>query len=162
MVAAAPHYEWAAGSGTGRRDLLTVGMIKDRSGRWPALAGLLLVSACAMPPPVPVAPPRPAPDAATVLEIKTDAYNAGLIAGRRLQARRDAAALAAAKTAASGPVAPAAAPVAAPAVPACAPVASPAPPAPAVAPPATPPVPGATPAPVYTPVGPAEPITPGQ
>jgi hypothetical protein len=115
------------------------------------MAGLLLMTTCAVPPPAPVAPPRPGPDAATVLQIKTDAYNAGVIAGRRLQARRDAAALAAAKAAAAvGPVAAALA---------CAPAA---PAAPAVEPPVTTPVPGATPAPVYTPVGPAEPITPGQ
>jgi hypothetical protein len=102
-------------------------------------------------------PPEPEPVAAGSVDLmhsKVDAYNAGLAAGKRLQARRDAAALAAAKADCAAPVA------AAPAVP------SPAAPNPVVAnpvpPPAVIPAPVPNQAQVYTPGGPAVPVSPIQ
>ncbi len=102
----------------------------------------LLLSGCTPPPGPLVAPARPAPDDATILRIKTAAYDAGLEAGKRLQARHDAAQLAAAQAAL------AAAGTQAPAKPDCAP------------PPKVPaPAPHTNQAPVYVPAGPAVPVS---
>ncbi len=111
----------------------------------------LLLAGCTPPPAPVVAPPRPAPDNATVLRIKEAAYDAGLEAGKRLQARRDAAELAAARAALSNPPQPGqlAAGPQAPAKTDC--------PTPATIPPA--PLPNTTPAPVYVPAGPAVPVS---
>jgi hypothetical protein len=109
----------------------------------------LSLASCAPPPPPPAPAPPPAqPDPATLAKIKSDAYNAGFIAGKRLEIRRYAAALTAAQAAT------AAAQTQPPAKPDCAP--APAPPPPPVTHPAT-----TTPAPVYVPLGPAVPLSTG-
>jgi len=110
---------------------------------------LLGLAGCAAPAPAPPGPALVAPDTQDLLLDKAHAFQAGVVAGERLQAKRDAAGLAAvraalvAETAAScpAPVQPAAPPPAAP----ISPVA---------------PVTGGVPAPSYAPGGPAVPVAP--
>jgi hypothetical protein len=127
-------------------------MIKPLRGFGLAGSALLtlLLTECAPPPPAIVVPPRPAPDETTIQQIKITAYHAGFIAGRRLQARRDSAQIAAAHATIPTP-----ATTPPPAKPDCTPAPTPTP---------TPPIttlPNTIPAPVYTPLGPAVPLGPG-
>jgi hypothetical protein len=112
------------------------------------LAGL---GGCIAPPqPAPPGPPVEGPNATDLLHSKVDAYNAGLAAGKRVQARRDQAAIAAAQA-----VVPPACPSPAAALP-FPPTAKPVTPTPVPAKP----VPSQ--AQVYTPGGPAIPVAPAQ
>jgi hypothetical protein len=123
-----------------------------------AVFGLVAgLAGCVAPPLPPARPETPflAPTSTDLLHIKADAYNAGVAAGERIQARRDRAALAAA---AAQPACPTAMP---------APAGHPATPSATVPEPIPLPVPvPAKPSPnpgtVYTPGGPAIPVVPAQ
>jgi len=109
----------------------------------PVLAG------CAAPaPPAPAGPVLAAPDARDLLQDKAHAFQAGVAAGERLQARRDAAALTAAHAA-----------LVAENASSCPTPATPVAPAKSPAPASLPPV-SAAPAPTYAPGGPATPLAP--
>jgi len=108
----------------------------------------LALAGCAAPVPAPAGPALVAPDTQDLLQVKTHAFQAGVAAGERLQARRDAAALTAARAALVAETAAASCPT--PSSPKAMPATA--------LPPATS-APGTVP-PSYAPGGPAVPVSP--
>jgi hypothetical protein len=111
---------------------------------------LLALAGCAAQAPAPPGPALVAPDAQDLLQDKAHAFQAGVAAGERLQARRDEAALTGARAALVAETTASSCPAAAP--PTAAPPAPPIPPVKSV--------PDTAPSPTYAPGGPAVAVAP--